>query len=121
MKPEKYVETWFKFSGCMLFEGFPGTDPCQDMSEEHVLLIRTCHAMLMFMLMLRRPGATRRHWCHKKALVPQEGTGATRRHLCHKTMPCHAHVHAHVKKVLVPQEGTCATQEHAMPCLCSCS
>ena len=23
---------------------------------------------------------------------------------CHKTMPCHAHVHAHVKKELVPQE-----------------
>ena len=43
----------------------------------------------MFMLMLRRPGATRRHWCHKKVLVPQEGTGATRRHLCH-TRTCYA-------------------------------
>ena len=27
-----------------------------------------------------------------------------------KNMPCHAHVHAHVKKVLVPQKGTCATR-----------
>ena len=39
-------------------------------------------------------GAIRRYLCHKKVLVPQEGTCATR--------PCHAHVHVHVKNM--PQE-----------------
>ena len=63
--------------------------------------------MLMFMLMLRRPGATRRHLCHTRtchAMLMFMFMKLLRTCIIVKNMPCHAHVKkawCH-KKALVP-------------------